>query len=282
MTLKNSPIAVCVGLGLLSSLFFATGCEPRVATVTMKAVSTGNEEAKTDAAAPAAEAGWGNLTGTVTLSGAAPTFPPVINQGDATVKDSSVCAAATVPNETLVVNPANQGIENIVIFLDKPPVVKPELKEVPKTPLIFDQKGCRFFPHLLLVRVGQEVLVKSDDAVLHNTHTNPTRNTSFNSAIAPKDRDGKPLKYTKPEAQPITVVCDLHPWMQALHFPIDHPYAAVTDKDGKFKIEGLPAGKHVFKVWHEKGKYLDRKLEVTIEAGKDASVEPKYAPAQFN
>ena len=283
MTLRNHRFSVGGAAAILCSLVLVTGCETRPVTVTIKSVAAAKEDAKEDDKAGAPEAsGWGNLTGTVTLTGGAPSLPALVTKGDPNVKDSSVCAAETVPNETLVVDAASSGIANVVIFLEKPATIKPELKKPPETPIVFDQKGCRFFPHFLLVRVGQTVLVKSGDAVAHNTHTYTTRNTSFNQLVPPNFREGLLLKYTKSESNPINVGCDLHPWMQALHFPVDHPYAAVTDKNGKFRIEGLPAGKHSFKVWQERGKYLDRKLEVTIEADKDASVDLKYATSQFN
>jgi hypothetical protein len=96
---------------------------------------------------------------------------------------------------------------------------------------------------------------------------------------------GVPCTYTKAENGPIEVKCDLHPWMRAYHFPIDHPYVAVTDQDGKFSIKGLPAGKHVFKVWHEKApgdaKLLERRLEVTIEADQDTTHDLAYGSTKF-
>jgi hypothetical protein len=116
-------------------------------------------------------------------------------------------------------------------------------------------------------------LVVSDDSIPHNTHTSPKRNDAFNKVIGANDRTGVPCDYKKAENTPVSVVCDYHPWMKAFHFPLDHPYFAVTDADGKFKIEGLPAGKHSFNVWHERAsggsQLLQRKLEITIEADKD-------------
>lgn len=261
----------------------ACGCTRYEPTVTLKKVAAEKEEG-TAAAPESAEktaASWGNLAGTVTLDGTAPSLPLLVSKGDSGVKDSAVCSVASIPDESLVVNPQNNGIANVVIFLAKPKTVKPDLAAVPTSPVIFDQQGCRFMPHLLLCRVNQPILIKSDDAVAHNTHTFPTRNTGFNSAIGVKDRAGVPLKYSKGEANPVEVKCDLHPWMRAYHFPVEHPYAALTDGDGKFRIAGLPAGKHQFKVWQEKAGFLEQKLEVTIEAEKDAALDLKVPSAKF-
>ena len=122
----------------------------------------------------------------------------------------------------------------------------------------------------------------NDDPIAHNTHTLPDRNSSFNSLIPINERLGTvQFKYSIAESSPIGVKCDLHSWMKAYHFPVDHPYAAVTDADGKFEIKDLPAGKHFFKVWQERGQFLERKLEVTIEADKNVTKDLKFSDAQF-
>lgn len=270
-------------LALLTTLT-CTGC-PEVAavSVTIKPVAGGGSGAPdSDTEAAAAVAGYGNLVGTVTFDGSMPNLADLVAAGDASVKDATVCAVAAVPDESLVVNQANKGIANVVIFLEKKPAaIKPELAAPPTTPVTFDQKGCRFLPHLLTVRVGQPVLVVSDDGVPHNTKTLPVRNNAFNKVIAPNDRSGVNCDYTRAEPNPINVRCDYHPWMSAYHFPVDHPYVAVSDQDGKFKIEGLPAGKHAISVWQERGKFLERKLAITIEVDKDTTRDFTFGGNKF-
>jgi hypothetical protein len=280
---------------LSSSLGFAVAClfagcpEQAQVTVTIKPVAgAGAAAAAGDSETAAGPAGFGTLVGTVTFDGAAKERPPLVAKGDPTLKpeDKDVCAAEPVPDESLLVNSDSKGLANVVIFLEKRPAnIKPELAAPPKTPVYFDQKGCRFLPHVLAFQAGQPLLVISGDKVPHNTHTRPKRNPEFNQLISPEDRTGKPCDYKKPESGPISVVCDLHPWMKAYHFPVDHPYVAVTDKDGKFKIDGLPAGKHSFNVWHERGpgdsQLLERKLQITIEADKEATKDLSYGAGKF-
>lgn len=52
--------------------------------------------------------------------------------------------------------------------------------------------------------------------------------------------------------------------MTAYVLVLDHPYAAVTDKDGKFKIENLPAGELEFRYWHERVGYVT-KIEKIVD-----------------
>jgi hypothetical protein len=271
-----------ISLALAASCLFSGCPEQANVTVTIKPVAGGSQSASAEETSePTVAAGYGSLVGTIVFDGEAKALPPLVGESDIKPEDRPVCAAHPIPNESLEVNPANKGLANCVIFLEKRPAnIKPELAKPPAEPVIFDQKGCVFLPHVLVVQVGQPLLVVSDDGIPHNTHTRPKRNSEFNQVIAPKDRDGKPCNYKKPESVPLTVVCDLHNWMKAYHFPIDHPYFAVTDKDGKFKIDGLPAGKHSFNVWHERGpgesQLLERKLQIVIEVDKETTKNLSY------
>jgi hypothetical protein len=274
----------------LSGLCLFTGCPAeQVVTVVMRpdagAASPASAE-ETEGSTTAA--GFGNLVGTVTFEGPPRNLPPLVAKDDPKVKpdDRAVCAAEPIPDESLLVNHENKGLANVIVFLEKRPAnIKPELAKPPSDPILFDQKGCRFLPHIVLLQAGQPLLVVSGDPIPHNTHTDPKRNTGFNQVIKPEDRKGTPIEYKKPEAGPIEVRCDYHPWMKAYHFPLDHPHAALTDKDGKFRIEGLPAGTHAFNVWHERGpgsgRLLERKLQIKIEADKDTTKDLNYASTKF-
>ena len=258
----------------LAAVLAAAGCEPQVVTVTVKHIEGAATEG---AAAGAAVTEFGNLNGTILCEGTPPPAANLVEKNDAGARDASVCAAETVPDESLLVNPANKGVANVVIYLAKTPgTIKPDLLAIPTEPVIFDQKGCRFHPHVIKLRVNQTLLVKSDDPIAHNTHTYPGRSKSFNGAINANDRGGVKIQYDKTEAQPVEVKCDLHTWMKAYHVPLDHPYVAITDADGKFSIPGLPVGKHQFKVWHEKRGFLETKLQIEIKANADVTHDLSY------
>src|SRR5262249_28990836 len=62
---------------------------------------------------------------------------------------------------------------------------------------------------------------------------------------------------------------------------LDHPWFAVSDADGKFAIEGVPAGNYEFVLWHERAGYLERRVPVTIVAGKIAELERVYDAKLF-
>jgi hypothetical protein len=61
--------------------------------------------------------------------------------------------------------------------------------------------------------------------------------------------------------------CDVHIWMFAYVGVINHPYFAVSDKDGKYKIEGVPAGKYTLIAFHRKSHGTEDnalKQEITV------------------
>lgn len=211
--------------------------------------------------------GWGTVTGQFVYDGPVPEKVIQRKKGDASIKDAAVCAKMDHYNNDLVINPENNGIQNAFMFLKKAKVIHPDLKSSKEKTVVFDQKGCTFIPHAMVVRTDQKVLVKSNDPVGHNTHTNPFRNEPVNFMMNPNDRKGTEVANVIGEKYPTKVTCDIHPWMTAYWLIVDHPYAVVTDKDGKFTIKNLPAGKNVFGSWHEKSGHLEKTITVDVKAG---------------
>ncbi len=258
------------------------GVVPDVTFVPADAVASSTDGGG-DAAVPstdvsAATGAAGTFSGKVVLSGTAPALAPVIRQG-ADVKDKEVCAAIEMADERLLLGEGS-GVANVFVFLPRAPKGGKAL-EASTEPLMFDQKNCRFIPHCLIVPVGREVRVLSDDSIAHNTHTNPKKQTGLSQVVNPMDRVGDAVRfqYRKTEGVPFTVTCDFHGWMLAYHLVLDHPYAALTDGSGAFSIPDLPPGKHVFMVWHEAadGGFVERKLTVEIKPGETTEQQIAYS-----
>ena len=237
------------------------------------------------AVAPAADE-WGSIEGQFLLEGDIPDLPPLVEKGNAAAKDAAVCAADGVPDDSLIVNSENRGIANICLYIRKAPKkIHPDLLKSAERDVVFDQVGCRFLPHLLIVRTDQVVLVKSGDPINHNTRTAPFANKAENIIIKPEERTGVQITMNQSELNypPVKVSCDIHPHMSAYWMVADHPYVAVTDADGKFKIENLPVGEHTFRVWHERPGYINcsefkRDLKVTVKPGETIALEPFKVP----
>lgn len=225
--------------------------------------------------------GWGSIEGQIVLDGDVPAVPPLVEAGDPSVRDSAVCAAVAVANDAMLFDKETKGIANVVVFLRRAPAeIHPELKVSKEKEVVFDQKNCRFLPHMMVVRTDQTVLVKSSDSIFHNVHTLPLAegNNGQNASVQPNDQTGTRMEMKNAEALPVKVVCDIHSRMVAWWVVVDHPYAAVTDATGKFKIENLPAGEHEFRVWQETAGYINRTYKVTVKAGETVKLEPVKVP----
>ena len=139
-------------------------------------------------------------------------------------------------------------------------------KGIPSEPVVLDQKGCIYEPHVLGMVAGQELLIKNSDKTLHNIHSMPKVNKEFNFAM-PKVVKEKKTTFKKAEPAPFYIKCDVHPWMKSWILVSDHPYYAVTDSEGNFSIEGIPAGTYDIVCWQEKFKKIPLTGSVTIGAG---------------
>jgi plastocyanin len=267
---------------------FGGGAEYKARVTVVSAEFGSSEPAETVAdAGPAtvtsADAGgFGAIMGRVVLTGTPPALALLVAKG-ADVKDKEVCAAEDMPDERLVLGEGN-GVANTFVYLPRAPKNGKPLESSAEF-MVFDQKNCRFLPHCMIVPVGQTVKILSGDPIAHNTHTYPNKNQGVNSGVAPNDREGKlTVNYRRAEATPIPVRCDFHTWMSAYHFPIDHPYAVVTDANGNFSIPEIPAGKHTFSVWHESAAngFVERRLDVTVKSGETTELEIEFPVAKLS
>jgi hypothetical protein len=146
-----------------------------------------------------------------------------------------------------------------------------------ETPLL-DQVNCEYTPYVLGVRVNQSFQVRNSDPTMHNVHATPERgsgNRGFNFAQVFKGNVTSKA-FTAPEVA-VRFKCDVHPWMFAYVAVVDHPFFAVTDEDGRFKIEGLPDGRYTVEAWHVKthrgGAGLSQEVEVKGDAEVSFTIE---------
>lgn len=173
-----------------------------------------------------------------------------------------------VPDERLLIS-RDGRVQNVVVSLEGIASGKPWL--APNHTL--DNRGGRFIPHLQLARRGGELEVVNSDPVLHNTHGFQESRTVFNLALPNK---GQRIKQTLRRAGIIEVMCDSHDWMNGWVVALDHPYFAVTGKDGAYEISDIPPGTYKLTAWHEKLGRLEQ--QVTVAAGKVAQAGFTFRP----
>jgi hypothetical protein len=192
-------------------------------------------------------------------------------------KDTNVCGkGGALVDRKLVVDPKTKGVKWGIAYIVNPKGANPGAVEelVKKHPNVeLDQKSCEYVPFVVGMNEGQSLLLKSSDAVNHNVHLNAFTNEAFNVILPP---NGQMTKKLVAERRPMSMTCDIHPWMQAYVMVYNHPFFAVTDADGSFEIDGVPAGAQKLVVWQPSVGYVTpgagSGMAVTVEAGKAADV----------
>ena len=198
----------------------------------------------------------GEITGTITLKGTPP------KEKDITpLKEDANCGKlhTEMPTTHFYVVGANSGLADVVVSLQG---VSGKSTGASAKPVTLDQKGCEYTPQILAVQTDQKIVVKNSDPVLHNIHDLPTvaGNKEQNVAQMPGAGD-LTFSFAKPEAF-LKFKCDVHPWMFAWVSVFDHPYFAVSEKDGTFKIADVPAGKYTIQANHRKAGASTQEIEV--------------------
>lgn len=130
----------------------------------------------------------------------------------------------------------------------------------PESPVVIDQRGCRYEPHVVGLVAGQRLKVTNSDDLLHNVHGLPFANREWNWGQPTRGAHNE-IVLPVPEVM-IRMKCDIHPWMGAWIGVLEHPFFAVTGPDGSFSIEGLPEGRYGIEVRHEAFEPVLREVEL--------------------
>jgi hypothetical protein len=215
----------------------------------------------------------GNITGKVTLKGTPPAEKEITGVTD------PVCSAAhTTPMKTrfYVVGPGGELADTVVMLKG----ISGKSTGASAAPLQMDQKGCEYYPYVGAVQTGQKIMVKNSDQTMHNIHPTPVNTAGGNKEENKAQFAGAAdLVFAFPGAENfLRFKCDVHPWMFSYITVVDHPYFAVTGKDGTFTIKDVPAGKYKIVAMHRKAAPTgaEQDIEVTADGAKtDFTLEVK-------
>ncbi|MDP9038162.1 MAG: hypothetical protein M3O02_02670 [Acidobacteriota bacterium] len=258
-------------LSLLSALTLAgAGCSSPTGTAARQSPAdrpAAGHSRDTPPTRPLDPATLGDVSGVVRLAGK----PPAPLRIDTSMDPACALRGGTVFTEQYALK--GDRLANVYVYVKS--FSGPLPPAAPHQPVVIDQKGCLYTPHVVAVQVGQPVEFRNSDPTMHNIHTMPAAagNTPLDLSQGPS---GKPqtTSFTTPEAM-MPLRCNNHPWMNAFLNVSATPWFAVTAPDGLFELTGLPAGDYVIAAVHEK--LGEQQFKLTVKPRTAAQADFTFA-----
>jgi plastocyanin len=260
MNKKISLSSLTIVLLALCGLLALAACSKKEEA---PASNTMSEQPAAQPATPIDPATVATISGTVKFDGTAPKPSKIDMSQDPACKGGNEA-------ENVVVNGGD--LANVFVYVKDG--LGSRTFDVPTTPVVLDQSGCKYHPHILGVMAGQTIQIKNDDQTTHNIHPTPQNNREWNESQPPSS-PALEKNFAREEIM-LPVKCNQHPWMKMYINVVKSPFYAVTDKDGKYTITGLPPGDYTIAFVQEKLGEQDQK--VTVAAKESKTVDQSFKP----
>lgn len=181
--------------------------------------------------------------------------------------DPDVCGPS---RQVPLVERRGDRLENAVVWLDDVRAGKPLPAE---RRYEIEHDRCAIIPRVQAAIAGGMLNVRSTDAIVHRARF--VRDGATIDLVQETD-DGQVVPTGKVLARPglVEIRCDTHPWTRAWILVFDHPYFAVTNRDGTFTFDSVPPGRYTLRTWQSR--LGERERTVTVKRGEDAKVEVAY------
>jgi plastocyanin len=122
------------------------------------------------------------------------------------------------------------------------------------------QKDMNFLPTLLPVQAGTRVEFPNLDDTFHNIFSySPAKRFDLGRYRA----DERPVPSLVFDVPGLVVLrCDIHEHMRGLILVLATPYFVLTDTEGRYRLDGLPAGHYRLRAWLDSRTTLERAVEL--------------------
>ncbi len=181
--------------------------------------------------------------------------------------ETTYCGESIPENKYLI---KNRKIQNVVVSVSGIKAGKP----VPEQTITVSNLKCAFVPRISEGFAGSRLTVKNDDPILHtfDVHGSLSGAEIYHVSLAGA---GSSATKTLRKAGLMELSCYVHPWQHAFIYVFDHPYAAISDENGRFHIADIPPGTYAVEAWHE-GLGIRKIDAVRVEGGKTTAVKVSY------
>jgi plastocyanin len=249
---------------LIAIVLTSAGCKSAKAPATPAPVAAPAppKPAADPVAPPTDPATSGAISGIVHFDGNAPARIPIDVSADPGCLQPDLPNMSNPPNLTEQIVVTDHLLANVYVYVKSG---APSYAAAPnERPVLLNQKGCRYTPHVIAVQQGGSVAFLNSDSTVHNIHTMPNMPGNASTDITEPANSSAPRtqRFLTPENM-IPVRCNNHPWMSAFINVAPNPWYAVTNSDGAFSISGLPAGTYTLAAIHEK--LGEQDIQITIK-----------------
>jgi plastocyanin len=132
-----------------------------------------------------------------------------------------------------------------VVYLESAP--RAAFEQIDPAHAVLDQRNETFVPHLLAITTGTTVDFPNSDRIYHNVFSlSKTRTFDLGRYAAGRSQS---VRFDRPGI--VRVFCDIHSHMNAFILVFNHPFFAVTDADGRYRIDNIPPGTYNVIAWNE-------------------------------
>ncbi len=153
-----------------------------------------------------------------------------------------------------------RGLKDVVITLDHVEAGK----SFPNKPINILSENCKFLPTVNVIPQGGTFFVDNQDAVMHNSQVYQSeRGKIILNIPIPAEEISEGKVQFKKHYKIFQMICGMHEFMQTWGYRVQNPYYHLTQVDGNYKIDNIPAGEYKITAWHFLMKKQSKKIKIS-------------------